>query len=360
MALFDKLRAALGSTENKQKNKDRTDAAHSTNFPAKEENSNPLADETINRYFEIICGMRVSLSRCEDAAVEKAKAKKYIEYFLGKVCDEEKLENALALYDISKKEYPSGEEERQLQYSRMGFEKKEEYRFKEIEGRKRFCQEEINAATEEYNKILDVIKDNVNYVHFSQGIRMLNCDYNILLIVIADSFCNGNPITQELIKQYLIDSYTSRINNESYKEYHYVGDDIALLIVKALHFEKYSHDRENYKTASCEDYRNFVMFVDKYKKVIDNHPFEKEQYAEKLAKRITESHVFGTSYTSFGRARFFISETEEYFSDAACHFLLNEIVRKGGWVNEDDEDISETRDYNELFCILVTYFTNQD
>ena len=320
----------------------------------------PFADETIKKYFEILCGTGRNFRNWDRFPLAEQRAKRFVEYFINDACDEQALEKAKELFKRSNHvdllRYIEADWD--LKKYREITEQSCEYCMDEGEAYRKFCQEEIDAATTEYNSILEVIKDNVNYIHFSQGLRKMNCDYAIQIMVMFESFCNGNSITQELIKQYLIDTYTTRINDETNKQNHYVGDDIALLIVKALHFEKYGHDRENYKTASHEEYCNFVKIVDEYKKVIDNHPFEKEWYTEKLAKRITANQVFGSIYTSLGKERFYITDVEDYFCDAACHFLWNEIVRKGAWVSKDGEDISETRDYNVLFGIWATYFIN--
>jgi len=355
MALFDKLRTALDLVENKLQNMSQSTTLQSEQDPPKV--ADPLADETVRKYFEILCGTGAEFRKWDQYPLADLRAKRYVEYFLNGACDEEALEKAKELFARSTRVgfYNTSEEDSKLRTYRESAERAGEYRIDQYEAYRKCCKEEIDAATIEYNNILEVIKGNVNYTHFSQGLRKMNCDYVIQIIVISESFHNGNPITQELIKQYLVDSYSARINDEHNRNYHYVGDDIALLIVKALHFEKYGHDRGNYKTASYEEYCNFVAFVNQYKKIIDDHPFDKEVHTEKLAKRIMESKVFDSPYTSL-EGRFDLTDVDDYFCDAACHFLWTEIVRKGNWVDKAGEDRSETRDYNELFNIWATYF----
>ena len=362
MGLLDKLRSAINLVEKKLQEINLSVSTSNASVLNEAKAENPLADEKIKKYFEIICNMKNSLPKFEDAAIEKEKAKKYIEYFLEGVCDEEKLENALALYHVSNVTYPSNEIEKELRRASMEVEEKGTYRLGKIKARKLFCQEEIATAMQEYNKILEVIKDNVNYLHFSQGMRKMECDYTIQLIVIADSFCSGNPITQKLIIEYLIDSYIARYNKyvDQGSGYH-AGDDISLLIIKALHFEKYGHDRANYPDVDDESYRDLVMNVNYYKETIDNHPFDTEMYIEKFANRIKkDGEIFGVPYTSF-KGRFYIEKAVDgYFTDAACNLLWKEIAKKKTWLNKDGEDISQTRNYNDLFLIFFTYFSDPD
>ena len=357
MGLLDKLRVALDLAENKIKGWNQGAALSSSNQQPEEKNVDPLMDETVRKYFEILCGTGQNYRKWDEFPMAELRAKRFVEHFLNDVCDERILEKAKELFKRSNL-FGDSNEDRELRKHADEAAKSGEYSMEECEAYRKFCQEEIDAATAEYNNILEVIKDNVNYIHFSQGLNKMKCDYAIKLIVIADSFYGGNPITQEVIKQYLIDSYRARINDESSKEYHYAGDDLALLIVRALHFEKYGHNRENYKTASDEEYRDFVMTVDEYKRAIDNHPFEKELYTERFVERITQSRVFNSRNTYVAGPSVYLNDKDDYFCDAVCHYLWNEIVRKGAWVNEDGENITDTRDYNELFGIWVTYFTN--
>lgn len=365
MGLFDKLRSAIDFAENKLQNMNRNTTAPSmtqyapppmVNPVPVETVNDPLADETVKKYFEILCCTGWKYRQWDRYPMASTRAKRYVEHFIDGACDEEALEKAKELFALSLLNRNT-EEVHKLNEYRKAAEKAGAYSMDEQKAYRKFCQEEIDAATVAYNNILDVIKDNVNYNHFSQGWFKVDCDYEIKLIVIADSFCSGNPLTQAVIKEYLIDTYTERTNNEDNRHYHFVGDDISLLVVKALHFEKHGHDRENYKTAGYEDYRNFVTTVSVYKQKIDDHPFEKEWHIEDLAKRIPKSHVFGSLYYSF-KSNFFTTdrEVDDYFCDAACHFLWNEIVRKGEWFNEDGEDITDTRDYNTLFNIWLNYF----
>ena len=368
MSLFDKLRTGLDFLENKLQNISLNTTMPGTCHSAEntavhlqgDEAVDPLGDETVKKYFEILCGMRQTFRNAGRSQMPDLTKKRFIEYFLNDVCDEEAFDKANELFVCSTKDFSSrNDSDWGLAKIRETAENSGKYCMDEYEAYRKFCQEEIATATIEYNNVLEVIKDNLNYLHFSQGLRKINCDYIIQKIVISESFCSGNPITQKLIMEYLIDSYITRYNEfiEQGRGYR-AGDDIALLIIKALHFEKYGHDRENYRPIDFEVYRDFVSNVGFYKKSIDDHPFDTEAYIEKFANRIkNDGKIFGVPYTSL-KGRFLIDEVDDYFCDAACNLMWKEIVNMRNWVNENGEEIGDTRDYNELFKIIVSYVGN--
>ena len=362
MSLFDKLRTALDFVEKKLQNESQRVIAPSAVCPLEDKTADPLADQTVKKYFEILCGMRQTFRNAGRTQMPDLTKKRFIEYFLNDVCDEEAFDKANELFVCSTKDFSSrNDSDWGLAKIRETAENSRKYCMDEHEAYRKFCQEEIATATIAYNNILEVIKDNVNYLHFSQGMRKMNCDYIIQQIVISDSFCEGNPITQQLVMEYLVDSYIARYSECIRDGMGYrAGDDIALLIIKALHFEQYGHDRKNYKIIDHEVYRKFVTDVSFYKKSIDNHPFDTEEYIEKFASRIkNEGKIFGVPYTSL-KGRFYINNVENYFCDAACNMLWKYITRMKTWLNEEGKDISESQEYNDLFLILVNYCSDPD
>lgn len=366
MAFLDKWRQAADLVKSKiqdaVQNMNQSGNQSVAQSETKVAEDHPFADETVKKYFEILCGMGQTFRNGGRIQMPDLTKKRFVEYFINGVCDEEAFDKAKELFDCSNKDISScNDADFELRKYRKTAEKTGEYCMDEHEAYRKFCQEEIDAATVEYNNILEVIKDNVNYLHFSQGMRKMNCDYIIQQMVISNSFCDGNPITQKLIAEYLIDSYVARYRECIRDGMGYrAGDDIALLIIKALHFEKYGHDRENYTAIDHKVYRNFVTDVGFYKKSIDNHPFDTEEYIEKFANRIkNEGKIFGAPYTSL-KGRFYIANVDNYFCDAACNLLWKEITRKKTWLNQEGKDISESQEYNDIFLILVGYFSEPE
>lgn len=318
---------------------------------------NPLADPVVKQYFEIICGMRSSfLSSGEEPVSGNARAKKYLEYFLGTPCDTEKLKQALVLYNQSRTDYPTNDIESVLSNFRKSLKNSTTYRLERYEAANLFLQDEIAAATIEYDKVLDVIKDNVNYKHFSQGLDNMSFGGTIKDIVISTSFLDGNTITKKLVFDYLISIYVGRMTNSTYTAISNYTDDIALLALKAVHFEKYKGCRADYTTISDEDCRAFVLEEPAYKTAIDDHPFETEKYVTRFVDRMKKAGVFVGTYTSFDFKCYRIGCVDDYFCDAVCNWVWKEISDSETWM-KNEEDISESNDPSDVFSIVFTYLT---
>lgn len=350
MGLFDKLRDTVDNAKNSINKA--IESVQNTN--------DPLSDPVVKQYFEIICGMRKTfLSTGPEAVTNNEKAKKYIEYFLGAPCDREKLERALELYNLSRNDSPSQKTETIVSDFRKSLTKSTRYQLNKYQAQKMFCQREIELATEEYNRVIDVIKENPNYIHFSQGIRKMQYSSAIKDIVIYNSFCEGNPIIKHIVLEFFIDSLLGRINSETYNTLYDSRDDVALVVLKALHFEKYGQQKEGYTTITDNDYRNFVLGVPYYNRVIEDNPFDKEEYISKFVKRLKSCQVFHGVYSSFKNC-FHISSIDDYFCDSVCYLTWKSITQVCNWTNADGENISKSKNMEDIFYILLTYLNEPD
>ena len=206
---------------------------------------------------------------------------------------------------------------------------------------------------------VNVIKDNANYRFFSQGLSKMHCDSIVKDIVIANSFCEGNPITRKVVLEYFIDTVVGRMNSETYTSLYDVTDDISLIVLKALHFEEYGKSREGYTTVTAQEYRDFVLNVNYYKGVIDKNPFDKEKYIEKFINKISQRQAVSGVYSSFKECHH-ITCVDNYFCDALCNLAWKAIAGVADWLNAYDENISNSRNVSDVFDILVTYFENTD
>ena len=350
MGLFDKLRDTVDNAKNSINKA--IESAQNAN--------DPLSDPVVKQYFEIICGMRNTfLSTGPETVTGNEKAKKYIEYFLGTSCDREKLERALELYNLSRNDYPTQKAEIIVSDFRKSLTKSTRYQLNRYQAHKKFCQRQIEMSTAELNQIIDVIKDNANYRFFSQGLSKMHCDSIVKDIVIANSFCEGNPITRKVVLEYFIDTVVGRMNSETYTSLYDVTDDISLIVLKALHFEEYGKSREGYTTVTAQEYRDFVLNVNYYKGVIDKNPFDKEKYIEKFINKISQRQAVSGVYSSFKECHH-ITCVDNYFCDALCNLAWKAIAGVADWLNAYDENISNSRNVSDVFDILVTYFENTD
>lgn len=339
MGLFDKLRNVVSTTQS---------------------DNDPLADVVVKNYFEIICGMRHTfLSSGPEKVSDNEIAKKYVEYFLGCSCDEEKLQKTLELYNISRVDYPNNKTEAILSDFRKSLINSTRYCLNRHEACKMFYNNEILMAARELNEILEIIKNNVNYRHFSQGVQKMNYSSAIKDIVITNSFFEDNPVMKQIVLEYLVDTLLGRMNSEKYNMLYDAHDDVALVVIKALHFEKHGKQREGYTTITDNEYRNFVLSVPYYNRVIEDNPFDKEKYIAKFTKGIKSRQVFYGVYSSF-KDCFHITSIDDYFCDAICNLLWKTISQVCDWENSDGNLISESKSMTDVFNMILTYLDNPD
>lgn len=329
---------------------------------------NPLDDLETKQYFEIICEMRrVFLSTGEENVVGNTRAKRYIEYFLGRACNEEKLKETLELYNRARNDYPPNKIDRLASDLRKDlYEKskreKSKYYMDRAEAYKKFCPEIIDEAEVKYYKILDVIKDNVSYKYFAQGLASADIPETVVNMVLEKSFLEGNRITQVLVRDYLIDIFVARKQKESSIQVDSV-DAIAHLALRALHFEKYGKVRDGYPSVNDSDYHNIVSSLKAYAEVINDNPFKKEEAIEKFARCIKKTEIFNGSHSTYRKEKdvhFLIKPQEDYFCDAACNLVWKDIVGRKKWRNDAGENISNSQNPSDVFEILWTYFSNPD
>ena len=348
MGLFDKLRDAVNTAT------DVINKSIESTLNAKD----PLADLTVKKYFEIICEKRrVFSSSGEEPTTGNLRAKKYIEHFIGEACDEGKLQKALELYNRSRDDYPSDPADKILSAFRKSlYEKskkeKSKYYMDRFEAYKMFCPEEIKAAEIEYSKVLEVIKENVNYDHFIQGLKKIKYDETVRAIVVYNSFADNNPITRELILNFFMNSFTGLIKNDRDSRFYDIHGDLAKVVLKALHFEKHGQNQERYSTVTDDVYRDFVLNTHYYSQVIDDHPFDKDEYIEKFIKEIKESK-------ELSRIGFSVIFREDYYCDLACNHMWKAIVQKRCWF-KNGVDVSNSKNEQDVFDIFCNYFRNPD
>ena len=349
MGLFDKLREAVNTVVD-------------TVMDSTQSTSDPLADEVVKKYFEIIWSMRQSFLASEPEPVnDNIRAKRYVEYFLGEACDEEKLKTTLELCNRSLTDYSTDKTTQMLSDFRkeLGRNKPTKYMCGRYEAYKLFCPEEIEDTMVEYNKVLEVIKDNVKHAHFAQGIKKINRDRALIHIAIDNSFHAGNTVTKQIVLDYFHDILVNIMHDTQFNKLFSRHDTLAQIVVRALHFENNSEKRENYNTVTDQEYKNFVVSIPYYNKAIEDHPFDKEEYIEKFAEAVKESGILYTAFSSYKEPNCFpMAYIDDYSLDAICNLIWKDVSNKREWINTEGEDVSMSKEPVDIFRILLTYFDN--
>lgn len=345
MSLFEKFKGTIDSVK--------TSVMQAAENEKKK--NDPLSDPTVKKYFEIICGMRKTfLLSGPENVTDNTLAKNYIEYYLGGPCDIVKLEKTLELYNMSRKDSSSDPTEKRLLNFRKSLIESNDYRMDRFEATRTFCQKEIERAAIEYELMLNVIKDNVNHKHFAQGMNKLQFSSAIKDIVVVESFLEGNPITKEIVLDYILDLYRNRVNKSN--AFEAPLNAVSALVLRALNFEKYGKEKSGYKTVSDLDYQNFVLTARAYQNAINDNPFERESSVEKFAQLIKECKILKSTYSSYRSPDcFYFGIKDDYFTDAVCHLTWKTIAHMKPW-EKDGINISSSNDASDILDILITYF----
>ena len=292
-------------------------------------------------------------------------AERYVKYFVGEAYNAEKLRIALEVYNRSRLLYDCSRSDQipKNKTDRFLWEHRKELWSKSKEGsglyemdcykaNKLFCQEQIEAAAVELDKVLYIIKDNISYKHFSQGLSKISATSAAKGVAVADAFYDGDPVIRKLIFDYVVDDLVYKKSNGWSRFW----SDISSMAIKAVHFEQYGVNGEDYETVGDEEYRNFVSCVAYYKNTIDDHPFDTEEYVEKFVAEIKKERTFFVETLSkFGGDDYSrLGAINDYFCDAVCNYVWKEIAKEN-WVNEDGENISKSTEYQDVFNIICTY-----
>ena len=358
MGLFDKLKSAIDTVVDTVK-----DSAQG--------GSDPLQDETIKKYYEIIYGMQLSTGRGYLAPKENIIAKRYVEFYLEQPCDETKLEKALELCNSTLGTIPNNKLEEQLYEFNKELKAAKKYVCKKTE-LYRICEPEvITEIKAEYDKILNIVKDNINHAIFAEGLTKkirekyscvndsMKADY-LTYIAIADSFIDGNSITQKLVLEYLFDIYKNRVNNSNPESFEKPLDVITKMALKALHFEKYGKNKSEYISITESDCREFILNDKYYKEKLDKHPFDQERYIKTYVDNIMCWNIFRIDYSSHKDYElFWFKAIGDYFEDMVCNLAWKTIAENyTESINAEGENISESNNISDIVNMFCDYFSN--
>ena len=182
----------------------------------------PLQDETVKKYFNIIYDMRTSRGWFEtEIADANSRAKKYVELVLGGACNEERLVKAVEFINISRTDYPGTKLEKQLVDYRKSL--YEEYKVRDYKSAygvdiKRACEacypELLAEIKSKYEAMLKAIGGDDSCESFNDGISKYILDQyrdtqdssvvkDCICVAMMNSFFEANEYTREIVLELL-------------------------------------------------------------------------------------------------------------------------------------------------------------
>lgn len=207
MGLFDKLKNIMNTSSNE---------------------GDPLQDEIVKKYFDIIYDMHMSRGWFGIDGTESAdlnsRAKKYVELVLGGACNKERFVKAVELINLSNTDYPKTKPEKQLvDYCKPLYQEYKARDYKsaygvDIKSACEACYPELlaeikakyeaaivaddncksfNEVIEKY--LLDPYRDPECYDFYIDSQVVKDC----ICVAIMDSFFEGNEFTQKVVLQLL-------------------------------------------------------------------------------------------------------------------------------------------------------------
>ena len=184
--------------------------------------SDPLQDETVKKYYDIIYDMRTSRGWF---GVEKAdvnsRAKKYVELILGEACNEEHFVKAVELINLSRNDHPMTKSEIQLvNYRKSLYEEYKARDYKSIYGfdLKTICatcySELLAEIKSNYESMINAIDDDESCEYFEDALKKYIFDKHLdtqdlsvvkdcVCVAITDSFFEGNETTKNVVFELL-------------------------------------------------------------------------------------------------------------------------------------------------------------
>ena len=185
----------------------------------------PLQDEIVKKYYDIIYDMRMSRGWFgEEIAVGNCRAKRYVELVLGEACDQDRLVKAVELMNISNTDHPSTKLEKQMvDYRKSLYQEYKARDYKSAYGVdiKSACEAcysellvEIKAKYEaaivaddnckSFNEVIgkylfDPYRDPKSYKFYIDSAVIKDC----ICVTMMNSFFEGNEFTRNIVFQLL-------------------------------------------------------------------------------------------------------------------------------------------------------------
>ena len=339
----------------------------------------PLPDETSKKYYEIAYGLLSSIyweKEQEDFHHKKTKEifyekvhfntiKNYIEYHSGEACDVEKLHSILNNYfdkssnseefsrfssirdyfilrnNLQNKKIPSKKIENLVEINKE-LDRTQAYVCSKDAILDICFKDAINEIKAKFDNVLTIVEEYRDSKFLDEGLGRIRKECNetlpstladsIIKKVFLDSFYSGNSIITKCSVNFFI-RYAVIEHAEAFG----LSDcfpHFSALSLKALHFEHYGNNKENYSPITDEECRDFVLNNKLYTDALRSHPFDKDEYINKFVAEIKEACNYISNYFFLRDLDYAVSE-DAHFIDNICNLAWKKIA---GIYTEQPED----------------------
>lgn len=350
----------------------------------------PLPDETSKKYYEIAYGLLSSIyweKEQEDFYHKKTKEifyekvhfntiKNYIEYHSGEACDVEKLHSILNDYfdksnnseefsrfssirdysilrsNLQNKKIPSKKIENLVEINKE-LDRTQAYVCSRDAILDICFKDAINDIKAKFDNVLTIVEEYGESKFLDEGLGRIRKECNetlpstladsIIKKVFLDSFYSGNSIITKCSVNFFI-HYAVVKHAEAFG----LSDcfpHFSALSLKALHFEHYGNNKENYSPITDEECRDFVLNNKFYADALRSHPFDKDEYVNKFVAEIKEACNYISKYFFLRDLDYAVSE-DAHFIDNICNLAWKKIA---GIYTEQPED------YNSIANLFYSF-----
>lgn len=350
----------------------------------------PLPDETSKKYYEIAYGLLSSIyweKEQEDFHHKKTKEifyekvhfntiKNYIEHHSGEACDVEKLHSILNDYfdkssnseefsrfssirdysilrsNLQNKKIPSKKIENLIEINKE-LDRTQAYVCSRDAILDICFKDAINDIKAQFDNVLTIVEEYGESKFLEEGLGRIRKEYNeklpstladsIIKKIFLDSFYSGNSIITKCSVNFFI-HYAVVKHAEAFG----LSDcfpHFAALSLKALHFEHYGNNKENYSPITDEECRDFVLNNKFYADALRSHPFDKDEYVNKFVAEIKEACNYISNYFYLRDLDYAVSE-DAHFIDNICNLAWKKIA---GIYTEQPED------YNSIANLFYSF-----
>lgn len=349
----------------------------------------PLPDETSKKYYEIAYGLLSSVywEKEQDFHHKKTKEifyekvhfnaiKNYIEYHSGAACDVERLRSILNDYfdkssnseefsrfssirdyiilrnNLQNKKIPSKKIENLVEINKE-LDRTQAYVCSRDAILDICFKDAINEIKAKFDNVLTIVEEYGESKFLDEGLGRIRKECNetlpstfadsIIKKVFLDSFYSGNSIITKCSVNFFI-RYAVIEHADAFG----LSDcfpHFSALSLKALHFEHYGNNKENYSPITDEECRDFVLNNKFYADALRSHPFDKDEYVNKYVAGIKEACNYISKYFFLRDLDYAVSE-DAHFIDNICNLAWKKIA---GIYTEQPED------YNSIASLFYSF-----